>query len=113
MFVKRIPRRFLIHTVTIETSGTEGGAFGKTTFSAKGTVERVRLIQPKQKLTVTRDNEDFTVSAVLLHQPGISTPCIFEVGDFVTWQGRRYQIIGVDEQYEAERLHHTEVALCL
>lgn len=113
MYVKKIPRRFLIHTVTLETASNEGGAFGKTTFSDVGTVERVRIIRPNQKITVTRDNEDYTVSAVLLHQPGISTPCTFEVGGYLTWQERRYQIVSVEEQDEAEQLHHTEVGLCL
>lgn len=113
MYVKKIPRRFLIHTVTLETADTENGAFGKTAFKEVGTVERVRIIRPTQKITVTRDNEDYTVSAVLLHQPGISTPCAFEVGGYLIFQGRRYQIVSVEKQDEAERLHHTEVGLCL
>lgn len=113
MYVKKIPRRFLIHTVTLEKADTESGAFSKTTFSEVGTVERVRIIRPNQKITVTRDNEDYTVSAVLLHQPGISTPCTFEVGGYLIFQGQRYQIVSVEKQDEAEQLHHTEVGLCL
>ncbi len=113
MYVKKIPRSFLIHTVTLETASTENGAFGRTMFTETGTVKRVRIIRPNRKITVTKDNEDYGVSAVLLHQPGISTPCAFEVGGYLIFQGRRYQIVSVEEQYEAERLHHTEVGLCL
>ncbi|MCM1336024.1 MAG: putative minor capsid protein [Bacteroides sp.] len=113
MFIKKIPRSFLIHTVTLEKASAGGGAFGKTAFSETETVKNVRIVRPTQRITVTRDNEDLGVSAILLHQPGISSPCTFEVGGYLTWQGRRYQIVSVEEQYEAERLHHTEVGLCL
>ncbi len=113
MFVRKIPKRFLIHSVTLLEAEVSEGAFGGRTMRAKQTIRNVRVISPSRKITVSRDNEDCTVSAVLLHQPGISTPAAFELGGFVRWQNRDYEIVAIDEQYEADRLHHTEVSLCL
>lgn len=113
MFVKKIPKRFLIHSVTLLDVEIGEGAFGERTVKEKQTIRNVRVIQPSRKITVSKENEDYTVSAVLLHQAGISTPAVFKVGGFLRWQGQDYEITAVEEQYEAERLHHTEVSLCL
>ena len=113
MFVKKIPKRFLIHSVMLLEAEAGEGAFGGVILRAKQTIRNVRIISPSRKITVSRDNEDCTVSAMLLHQPGISTPAVFELGEFVRWQNRDYEIVAIDEQYEADKLHHTEVSLCL
>lgn len=111
MFIRKIPRRFLMHSVRLAEVETESGAFGGKKITEGELIERVRIIAPKREITVTHEDENFSVSAILLHQPGTSTDCTFEVGKYLRWNGQLYEIAGIEEQYEAERLHHTEVHL--
>lgn len=111
MRFKKIPRRCLIHTVILahEISGT--GAFGKPEVVEKGTVRRVRFSELRSAVNVSGTNEEYSVSAVLIHQPGISDDCTFTVGEYIIFRGQLYRIVEVTGYDELERYHHTEVKL--
>lgn len=111
MRFKRIPKRWLIHSVTLTEKKSEDGAFGNVTVTDGITVSHVRVINPRSGLNVSGDNEQRTVDAILLHQPGVSDDCTFDIGGHVRFAGQLYEIVGVDPIYELERLHHTEVKL--
>lgn len=111
MRFRKIPRRSLINTVQLAEVSSRSGAFGKGEITYGQTVSRVRVIEPKDGLSVTSDNEQNSVSAVLLHQPGVSTDCTFRVGGHLFFNGQLYKIVGVKPIYELSKLHHTEVEL--
>ncbi len=113
MFVKKIPRRFLIHTISLADVEPVAGAFGGNSISEKERIEHVRMITLQHQVKITRDNKNFEINAMLIHQPGISTACEFEAGGHILFEEQLYEIISVDKIYEAERLHHTEVKLTL
>ena len=113
MFVKKIPRRFLIHSVNLADVETLSGAFSDTKVIKGDCIKHVRLLTLNQQVKVTRNNENFEVNAVLIHQHGISTACEFTAGGHILFEEQLYEIVSIDKIYEAERLHHTEVKLKL
>ena len=113
MFVRKIPRIFLIHTVNLAEVETLSGAFGGTKVTKGAEIKNVRLISTKSEVNISRDNEQYKASDILIHQPGTSTPCTFEAGGYLFFNDKLYKILEVKEIYETARLHHTEVMLCL
>ena len=111
MRFRKIPRRWLIHSVQIVEKTTNLGAFGRSNVSEGQVIDKVRVIDPKTELSVTANNEQRSVNAILLHQPGVSTDCTFEVGKHLKFNGRLYEIVEVNPIYELTKLHHTEVKL--
>lgn len=111
MFAKKIPAAFLIHSITLAEVTTAAGAFGGRTVTNGKKINRVRLVTPKHKITVSRSDEDYSVSAVMLWQPGSSTECELKVGGYIKHDGVLYEIAAVENHYEAQRLHHKEVQL--
>ena len=112
MFVRKIPRRFLIHTVNLAEVETAAGAFGGITVTKGAEIKNVRLISTKSEINISRDNEQYKISDILIYQPDVSTPCTFQAGGHILRGEKLYKIAEVKELYEAERLHHLEVMLC-
>lgn len=112
MLFKTIPKRWLIHTVVSAAVTTAVGAFGGDTVTEGQTIGNVRIIGLKRDVTVTKDDIEYSVNAVLLHQPGISTDFTYTEGEHLLFRGKLYRIMAVEEMFEAERLHHLEVQLC-
>ena len=112
MLFKSIPKKWLIHTVVSAAVDTAAGAFGSREIIEGEIIRNVRIVGLKQSVNVTKDDTEYSVNTVLMHQPGISTDFNYVEGEYILFQGRLYQIISVEEIYEAERLHHLEVQLC-
>ena len=112
MRFKKIPKSWLIHSVQLaDVAPVKPGAFGKSKVTEGQIIEHVRVIEPKHALSITANNEQSSVSAVLIHQPGISTDCTFKIGEQLIFSGQLYEIVGVKPMYELTKLHHTEVEL--
>ena len=100
MWFRKLPRRSLINSVQLAEVSSRSGAFGKSGIIYGQTISHVRIIEPKHGLSVTANNEQNSVSAVLLHQPGISTDCTFKTGGHLIFNGQLYEIVGVKPIYE-------------
>ena len=112
MRFKKIPRRCLIHTVKLAKAESEIGAFGDDPeITVLAEIKRVRFIEFKTAVSVSGTNEQYSLNAVLIHQPGISTECEFKVGEYIIFGTRLYRIAEVSRYDELERFHHTEVKL--
>lgn len=111
MRFRKIPRSWLIHSVKLADVHTELGAFGDSDVTEGQTVDHVRIIKPKHALTVTANNEQSSVSAILIHQPDVSTDHTFRVGEHIYFGEQLCEVVGVNPMYELKKLHHTEVEL--
>lgn len=111
--MRPIPKPLLIHearAIKLETSDMWNSK--QETF--KGKLTNVR-IEPYSELTVTKDNREVKVSAVLFFDCVVSKPSGFDFSDVdvIEALGNRYEIIAVDKLYDEKKLHHYEVSLCL
>ncbi|MGN0619089.1 MAG: putative minor capsid protein [Ruminiclostridium sp.] len=111
MRVRKIPKRCLIHSVRLAEVTTESGAFGGINVTEGAEIRNVRVVNPRTSITVSGINEERSVDAIIIHQPGISTDCTFTVGGYIIFGGQLYEIVEVTGCDELERYHHTEVKL--
>lgn len=112
MRFRKIPRRCLIHTVKLaEVEGDIGAFGGEAKITETAEIKHVRFTELKNTVSVSGDNIQYSVNAVLIHQPGISDDCEFKTGSFIIFKERLYRIEEVCDFDELERYHHTEVKL--
>lgn len=111
--MKPIPKHLLIHGATaIKLSKPD--TWNNRTEECTVFLKNVR-IEPSNALTVTKDNRQVKLSATLFFDLINSEPTGFDFLDIdiIEALGDRYEVISVDKLYDAKKLHHYEVGLCL
>lgn len=111
--MKPIPKHLLIHSArAIKQENAD--RWNNKTDKTVAQLENVR-IEPSSTLTVTKDNRQIKLSAVLFFDCMHSKPADFDFSDtdIIEALGGRYEIISVDKLYDDKKLHHYEVSLCL
>lgn len=111
--MKPIPKRLLIHSAeAIKQENAD--MWDNKTDKTVALLENVR-IEPSNALTVTKDNRQIKLSAVLFFDCTHSRPAGFDFSetDIIEAIGGRYEVISVDKLYDEKKLHHYEVGLCL
>ena len=111
--MKPIPKHLLIHSAkAIKLS--EPDTWNNRTDERVMDLKNVR-IEPSNSLTVTKDNRQVKVSAVLFFDCTTSKPRDFDFSgtDIIEALGARYEVVSVDKLYDEKKLHHYEVGLCL
>lgn len=111
--MKPIPKHLLIHRATA-IKRENADMWNNITDKTVAQLENVRL-EPSSALTVTKDNRQVKLSAVLFFDCVNSKPAGFDFSDtdIIEALGGRYEIISVDKLYDEKKLHHYEVGLCL
>ena len=105
--VKPIRRDLLIHTATYHKQG-EPDMWGNDT----RTETKLKYIRLEPKTKLTRGSSDQVDSDTTLYWDAtFSSPCEFEIEGKVTWDGKEYSVVAIDEYYDRIRLHHLEVRL--
>ena len=111
--MRPIPRHLLIHSAkAIKLS--EPDTWNSRTDETVTILENIR-VEPTSSLTVTKDNRQVRLSAVLFFDCVNSNPkeFVFSGIDVIETLGGRYELISVDTFYDCKRLHHYEIGLCL
>lgn len=106
---KPIKRSLLIHKVTYVPKNNDDLGWGEGPSEAV-TVENVRL-EPKTKTSRTATGETVDSTTTLFWDATFSDPVDWELDSEVLWKGKRLVIQGIDEYWDAEKLHHKEVRL--
>lgn len=107
--MRPIPRSLLIHTATLEAATKD--AYQDTTYQTVSTLPRVR-VEPTTKQVMSKDNTQTQLAAVLIADARNSAPVPdIAVGQYVTWNSKRYRVETVDLLYDGRKLHHLEVGL--
>lgn len=111
--MKPIPKHLLIHSAKA-VKLSEPDTWNNRTDEKVTGLNNVR-IEPSNALTITKDNRQVRLSAVLFFDCAYSKPAGFDFSDtdIIEALGGRYEIISVDKLYDEKKLHHYEVSLCL
>ena len=109
--MRAIPRRLLIHTLTVGRAVTKD-RWGKTTTEQEESLTYVRL-EPSGKIIKTKHNQEIQLAAVLFFDCRHSRPIgqEFQEGMIFGFNGERYRVETVEPLYDEGRLHHYEIGL--
>ena len=109
--MKPIPKRLLIHTVTIK-SPTGIDRMGVKTYTEPVEIKHVRL-EPISKRIQSKDKQDLQLSTLMFYDCKNSYPSTlnFTQGQVVTFNGLELIIQVVEPLYDERKLHHYEVGL--
>lgn len=111
MYVRRIPRKLLMHTAT-HLWGKTVDEWDNETYTQNRVLKRIR-IEPSTSLKRGKDNNQVQLTAVLFYCPINSNPqgVEFDLDDRVTFDGNDYTIVNIDKLYDNAKLHHIELGL--
>ncbi len=111
--MKPIPKHLLIHSAKA-VKLSEPDTWNNRADETVTELSNVR-VEPSSSLTITKDNRQVKLSAVLFFDIVNSKPAGFDFSetDIIETLGNRYEVISVDKLYDERGLHHYEVGLCL
>ena len=109
--MRSIPRRLLIHTLTVDQVVVKD-RWGKATMEPAEELAHVRL-EPSGKIVKTKDNQEVQLAAVLFFDCRHSRPIgqKFRDGMILGFNGECYRVETVEPLYDEGRLHHYEIGL--
>lgn len=109
--MKAIPKKLLIHTVTLSKK-KDVDRWGKTMFENKHEIMYVRM-EPTKQITRDKNNSEIQLSAILFFDCMNSRPrnIEFAVDDIVVFNDEIFQIKVIEPLYDEKRLHHYELGL--
>lgn len=113
--MRPIPKRLLIHRASAITETQDPDS----AFESKVTETTVPLsyirVEPSGALTVSKQNEQVRLSAVLIFDCKNSRPKGYDFSHEprIEYNGQKYDIVGIGKFYDGRKLHHYEVELCL
>lgn len=109
--MRPIPKRLLIHTVTLNKKINED-RWGKGELDDGISLTHVR-IEPSGKIVRDKNNAEIQLAATLFYDCRNSDPrgVEFKVDDIVVFNGVKHRIEVVEPLYDDKRLHHYELGL--
>lgn len=109
--MKPIPKKLLIHTVTLVKEGDVNRWGDKST---TGTQE-IQYVRMESSARVIRDKNsaEIQLAAILFYDCVNSRPkeIDFAVDDVILFNGQRHSVKVVEPLYDGKRLHHYELGL--
>lgn len=111
--MRPIPKRLLIHSATAVTEG-KADIWNEKSAASETQLSLIR-VEPSSDLTVSKQNEQVKLSAILIFDCKNSKPAGFEFDHVkhIVFEGQKYNIEGIGKFYDERKLHHYEVELCL
>jgi hypothetical protein len=110
--MKPIPKKLLIHTVTV-VSDISKETWGNETPGAETVISHVR-IEPRSELVIGKQNRQVKLSGLMFYDMVNSSPAHdFSEIDKIDFHGNRYNIAFIKELFDASKLHHLEIGLML
>lgn len=109
--MRPMPKRLLIHRVSVLTPDGEPDAWGEQT-ETETMLSFVRT-DPTSKFVIDKTQKQVQLQAVLYYDLRHSRPRSFPFveGQKIRWDGREYRIATVEPLYDGKKLHHLEVGL--
>mgnify|MGYP001625464548 CR=1 FL=1 len=109
--MRAIPRRLLIHTLTVSRLVGQD-RWGKGTMEPAENLTHVRL-EPSGKIVKTKDNQEVQLAAVLFFDIRHSRPAgqKFRENMILGFNGEHFRVETVEPLYDEGRLHHYEIGL--
>lgn len=109
--MRAIPRRLLIHAVTL-TRENRKDRWGKVADSTAEELKYVRL-ESSKKIVRDKNNAEIQLSAVLFCDCRNTLPANvnFQVDDIISFNGENYKVKEIEPLYDGKKLHHYEVGL--
>jgi len=108
--VKPIPKRLLIHTISVEPLTSEEG--WEKTYGDPETISNVR-VEPKK--TLQRSNDEYSIVGDLIVYMDYTHTTPFKVPkkrDRITFYGDQYTVEGTNIYYGVgQQIHHVEVVM--
>ena len=113
--MKPIPRKLLIHKASAITEGSDPDSVFENKVAETSVPLSYVRVEPSSALTVSKQNEQVKLSAVLIFDCKNSRPKGYDFSHEprIEYNGQKYNIVGIGEFYDGRKLHHYEVELCL
>jgi hypothetical protein len=110
--MKPIPRKLLIHTVTV-VSDIEKDTWGEETAGTQTVISFVR-VEPKSKFIIDKQNRQIKLSGLMFYDCINSSPTFdFTETDKIEFHENCYNIAFINKFYDAGKLHHLEIGLSI
>jgi hypothetical protein len=108
--MKAIPKRLLIHTVTLER--TTRNRWGEEMVEDEQELTFVR-IDPSGKIVRDKNNAEIQLAATLFYDCRNSRPrdVEFLVDDIIVFNGQKHKVQTIEALYDERKLHHYELGL--
>lgn len=109
--IRAIPKKLLIHTVTMSRTAEED-RWGNETPGAAKKIRYVRM-EPTTKVIRDKNSAEIQLAATLFYDCRNSRPqgVVFAVDDIITFNGQKHQVKLVEPLYDGQKLHHYEMGL--
>lgn len=109
--MKPIPKKLLIHTVTLFEKMKED-SWGKEELDAGKQIRFVRM-EPSSKIIRDKNGAEVQLAATLFYDCRNSLPrdLDFKVDDIISFNGQKHQVKTVEPLYDEKKLHHYELGL--
>lgn len=109
--IKAIPKKLLIHTVTLAREGDED-RWGNTKLVDVSTLTYVRM-EPSSKVVRDKSGAEIQLAATLYYDCRNSRPreIVFAVDNIIIFNGKKHRIVLVEPLYDGKKLHHYELGV--
>ena len=109
--IRPIPRKLLIHTVTLQKKISED-KWGKETLEAGTKLEHVR-VEPSSRIVRNKENAEVQLAATLFYDCRNSRPSgiTFQEDDIILFNGQKHKVQTIEPLYDEKKLHHYEMGL--
>lgn len=110
--MRPIPKKILIHTVTIKTPTGEKDRWGNVVYTDPEEIKFVRLESTTKRIQ-TKESQDLQLSTLMFYDCKNSNPntIIFSQGQVITFNGLDLIVQIIEPLYDEKKLHHYELGL--
>lgn len=111
MYIKPVPLKLLIHTVTLRHKSNDGN-WNDSDYTEQ-TLYHVRL-EPKKTMVYSKENQQITMNSILFIDNTHSTkPDNISLDDDIVFNGEVFTIKSIDKHYalDSDVPHHYEIGL--
>lgn len=109
--IRPIPKRLLIHSVTLHRKASED-VWGKESLDDGMQLNHVRM-EPSSKVVRNKSGAEIQLAATLFYDCCNSRPSgvEFQEDDIIVFNGQKHKVQMIEPLYDEKKLHHYEMGL--
>lgn len=109
--IKPIPKKLLIHTVTLQRKTSED-MWGKESLGEGIKLEHVRM-EPSSRIVRNKNGAEVQLAATLFYDCRSSRPSgiTLQEDDIILFNGQKHKVQTIEPLYDEKKLHHYEMGL--